>query len=182
MAIHSINMDFAIVDLQGFKNKNNDFIVKEICVYMNKSFFHESVKSPQSFHSLDHETRIQARWLFRNFHGLLWDEGNIALRDVINLIGPYLSNKTILVKGEEKIKWIKYLLKNDDLIVLNAEDYGFSNTDKSNDDFPCNFHKQKRNVMTLFHCALKNVTNINRWLSSLEETEISSLFSNITIS
>lgn len=165
-------MNFAIIDIQGFKHKSNEFIVKELCVYTDKLYFHDVVKSPYSFNNLTYEDRKQTRWLFRNFHGLLWDDGNISTSQASEIITPQLIDKVILVKGEEKVKWVKILLNNDNLNVLNVENIGLCAPLKSmNMITPCHFHKQKSNVTTLYHCALQNVMNIQKWYMEIYKVD-----------
>lgn len=104
-------MDYAFVDLQGFRNAANKFIVKEFSILTKNTKFSDIIKSPKKFCDLDHFTRRSARWLARNHHGLFWDDGFIGINELRETITPILINKLVYAKGDEKVKWIHEILK-----------------------------------------------------------------------
>lgn len=146
-----INM--RIVDLQGFKDANNNFIIKEFAILFNGVTQTFIIKPPYSYTSLSLEEKKQVRWLENN-RGLFWSEGFIDYREFKRTIKPYLYNNIILTKGNEKVKWIEELCKN-----CNVKDIGengcpnffqlHSIYDNVHNSLNCVHHKKK--------CALKNV-------------------------
>lgn len=68
---------FAVVDLQGFKTDNNDFIVKEIAILCeNNQMLVLLIKPPFPFNELSETEKMQVRWIERN-RQIYWREGII---------------------------------------------------------------------------------------------------------
>lgn len=168
--------DWVFVDFQGFKDNFNRFIVKEFATATKNSKFHDLIKSPHSITILDEEHQKQAKWLTENYHGLNWNSGNICLSELRNTVQPIFMNKIVYVKGEEKIKWFKNMLKfeeDDSYTVVNVESIGCQiNLNKKNAEtnhlwkkyHACNKHsiyKNKQNPKC--HCAMENVLILSDW-------------------
>lgn len=145
------------VDLQGFKNYRNEFIVKELAVVTTQWTQVFLVKPPYAYTTLSVEEKKQIKWMERN-HGILWSQGFIDYREFKRLIPLYLKNKNILIKGHEKVKWIKSLCEN-----CNIQEIGDKGCPKlltlhesyKNCDLNCVFHKNQ--------CALKNACCLLKW-------------------
>lgn len=103
-------MEYAIVDLQGFKDDFNNFIVKELCFLTQNIKFTDTIKCPYEFDSLSQRSQNIARWLINNYHGIQWDSGYINIKELRAAILPILKNKIIYVKGEEKVEWLRKIL------------------------------------------------------------------------
>lgn len=151
--------DTLIVELQGFKDNLNNFIVKELAIVSQDHTQTFLVKSPYSYHYLTSEEKKQVRWLERN-RGIYWSEGYIDYKEFHRVIIPYLENKKIITKGMEKIKWIKELCANCE--VIDIGDKGCPNFMKlkqkyckDKTDFNCVNHKK--------NCALNNAVCIKKW-------------------
>lgn len=148
-----------IVDIQGFKTEENEFIPKEIAIMWNGHVFVLLIKPPIAFYNLTKKERLQVSWIEKN-RGIYWNEGYIPYNNYKTIIVNFFKDKCIFVKGSEKVLWLKNLLNTSD--VYNLEDKkcpslvtlnnSYSN---SSDILSCIFH---RNV-----CALKNVTCLNKW-------------------
>lgn len=154
-----MNSDIVIVDVQGFKSHSNDFIVKELAISTLEYTQTFLIKPPHSFNSLSKDEKRQVKWLERN-RGFFWSDGYIDYREFQRIIIPYLKEKKILIKGLEKIKWIKELCSN--CKVIDVGEKGCPNlislhTKYCNDGnkFSCPYHKK--------NCALKNVICIRKW-------------------
>lgn len=165
------NMDFAIVDLQGFRDNMNNFIVKELAFATRNLKFSDIIKSTCELSELNAPTRKTAEWLTQNYHGLAWTDGCIDIDELRETIKPILRTKTVYVKGEEKQKWLRKLLNNDsDIDIVNIEEIGCNlNLRKGPEVFGmlCPKHHRMRHV---FCCALNNVMKIKDWyLSYLRE-------------
>lgn len=153
-----MNPEYSFVDLQGFYNYKNDFIVKEFAIATKDFTQIYLVKPPYNFSTLTDSEKRQVRWLERN-RGIYWREGFVDYLEFKRLIKPVLLDKTLFVKGYEKINWVKKL--SPFCSVIDIEEQGCPNLEtlckKYDKDkkFNCFNHK---NV-----CALKNVLCVKRW-------------------
>lgn len=154
-----MNYDMRIVDLQGFKDANNNFIVKEFAIWFNGNTQTFIIKPPFPYNNLSAEEKKRVRWLENN-RGLFWSEGFIDYREFKRTVIPYLSNKKIFTKGIEKVKWIQDLCKNSDIIDVGEN--GCPNFfilhsiyEDVNNSLNCVHHRK--------NCALKNVMCIKKW-------------------
>lgn len=159
-------MEWMIIDVQGFKNKNNRFIVKEIYVETKNLQFHGIIKSPSYIEKkLDKKHRNESKWLMHNYHGISWKDGYITLDELRQTLGPIINNKSvhIFVKGEEKIKWIKQIMGNETLICKNVENEYFSIQPEEREKcWSCTKHKHIKDSKQI-HCAVKNVKILKKW-------------------
>lgn len=65
-----------IVEVQGFRNNEDDFAKKVAVVTVNDSFVdHWILLSPHSFKELSNKARRVNNWLLLNYHGIEWHEG-----------------------------------------------------------------------------------------------------------
>lgn len=166
---------YAFIDFQGFKDNSNRFIVKEFALITKNLKFHDIIKSPNI--TLDEKHERQAKWLTENYHGLKWTCGHISLFELRNTIQPILQNKTVYLKGLEKVKWLQYILgmrnENNVTIKINIIDLETINCsislhkkdiNQQNKFYVCENHrsiKNKKNVVC--HCAMENVLILNDW-------------------
>lgn len=147
------------VDVQGFKNQSNEFIVKELAIATQEHTHIFLIKPPYPFSALTEEERKRVWWIENN-RGYRWSEGYIDYREFRRIIKPYLKDRTIIVKGEEKVKWVQELCDHNN--VLDITDKGLPNLNSlnklyCNDIFiyNCFIHRKC--------CALKNVLCIKKW-------------------
>lgn len=167
------NRKYFFVDLQGFKDKQNKFILKEIsiCTLQNEVFYHFIMKPPFKWKFLTKNEQKQATWLKERLHGFNWNDGYIHFYDLKKIINMLLQsnkkeNTIIYVKGEEKIKWLQELfyIKT---TISNIENIGcitnlnntYNNSNKD-DITHCRLHNYK------FNCAYKNVISLKQWYKS----------------
>lgn len=148
-----------IVDLQGFKDKNNLFIVKELAIATQEHTHVFLIKPPYPFTALTEEERKQVWWIEKN-RGYRWSEGYIDHREFLRIIKPYLKERKIIVKGYEKIKWVQDLCDHNNIIDISS--LGAPNLItlsklycKGMLMYNCFIHKKI--------CALKNVLCIRKW-------------------
>lgn len=158
---------YVYIDLQGFLTIKGKFIVKEICLLdIDDNMFHEIIKSPNIFEKMPHFYRKQAVWLKNFFHGLSFEDGDISLSQMVDLIYPKLEGKTVIVKGVQKIQWLKRIFKmRGDINCLNIEDLVDNETmkqsiDQVDDSESCTNHKHL--LCGVCHCARKTVKRIKR--------------------
>lgn len=92
------------IDVQGFKDENNKFILKEIAFLNSENICKVFIlKSPYPFEKLPKKYQKQSIWLYDNYHGLNWNTGNDTLKSVKKYIyNNNLRIQEIYVKGLEK--------------------------------------------------------------------------------
>ena len=112
-----MNPNIIIVDLQGFKDKNNRFIVKEFALSGQKYTQTFLIKPPYAFKTLSPEEKKQVIWLEKR-RGIYWSEGYVDYREFKRIIIQYLRKKIIWTKGGEKTLWIKELCSDCEIIDL----------------------------------------------------------------
>lgn len=143
----------AVVDLQGFKGENNEFIVKEVAALIHKYFnVHFIIKPPYRINYLPSELQRQARWLTKNYHGIAWEDGWSTFEDAIKIVSNALQNKTVYVKGEEKKQWLEKFLQKKPFAIYNLDDLGYPTLQRLK-----NCYATPRCLSHSGHCALQNV-------------------------
>lgn len=155
-------------DVQGFKSSKDKFVIKEIC-FLNEDFkIHEIIRRPFSLNHLTFTYRKQVKWLINNHHGINWNDGTTSMSELkkeVNLI----ANKVdiVLVKGTEKVQWIKNIFP-EDIVVRNIENYqNTSDFHASANVFKrCPNHKANNSS---HHCALQNALLLQKWISEKDE-------------
>lgn len=145
------------VDLQGFKNSKNEFIIKELAIATKDWTQVFIVKPPYAYSTLTKEEKKQVNWLERN-RGILWSEGFIDNREFKRLIQLYLENKNIFVKGCEKVKWVKKICENCNIVDLGEKgcpNLSMLQEKYKNCELNCISHKKQ--------CALKICICLRKW-------------------
>lgn len=155
-----MNPNTIILDVQGFKDLKNEFIIKELAIASRDYTQTFLIKPPYLFKYLTSDEKRQVRWLERN-RGIYWNEGYIDYREFRRIIVPYLENKEIIVKGLEKVNWIKDLCVNCKVSDLGPEQCPnlsvlHEKYCEGTSNFNCNKH--------IKHCALKNVLCLRKYL------------------
>lgn len=155
-----MNNNTIIVDLQGFKDSSNEFIVKEFVIATEEYTHIFLIKPPYAFSQLTHEERKRVWWIEKHL-GYRWSEGYIDYKEFRRIIKPYLNGRKIIVKGEEKITWVQELCDHENVIDI---------TDKNIPNFKELHNKYCKELFSLNcfvhikYCALKNVLCIKKWL------------------
>lgn len=151
--------DMMIVDLQGFKDSENRFIIKELAIATTEYTQSFLVKPPYPYQKLSIEEKKHVNWIEEN-RGIFWNEGYINYREFRRIIKEILSNKKIIVKGEEKIKWLSELCSN--CVIIDFGNKGcpkflklFNKFYNAEVNLNCSFHSK--------YCALKNVIYLRKW-------------------
>lgn len=157
-------MEF-ILDFQGFKNENNEFVVKELAIVSTNGLIYELqlFLPPCDLNQLPQNVQKQVHWLETHLHGLYWAAGfkeYSQLKDVFKNIDI---SGTVYVKGEEKKIFIAQLLSNFKVNVVNLEDHGcpslqlLKQTIQMRDLKPCLFNHPTSN------CAYLNAHILLQW-------------------
>lgn len=153
-----MNSNIAVVDIQGFKNVENEFIVKEFAYCTSEYSQVFLVKPPYLFSKLTNEEKKLVKWVEHN-RGFNWNQGHIDYREFKRIIKPVLAHKIVIVKGLEKTKWVKDL---SECHIINIEDKGCPNLHVLKMQYCIDTHKYN----CFFHkkdCALANVICVKNW-------------------
>lgn len=140
-----IHNDYVYVDIQGFKKPKNRLICKEFCLLDDNGFkFHALVKPSTSFKVLPYYYKRQAIWLMKMHHKIDYDFGDIDPFDLRDQMFPKMQNKIVLVKGLDKIKWLKYMFRrHGEIECLDINSLDFDTTLKQADPYEiCEYHNQ----------------------------------------
>lgn len=153
-----------IVDLQGFKNSNNEFIVKELSIVSTDERVKELrlFSPPYGFSEIPGNVQKQVMWLEKRFHGLRWVSGTTPYCELKALIQGTLRG-TVYVKGSEKEQYMSSLLTEFDVAVIDLDDLDCPNLTILKRQFwndsqtPCIFEHGSKN------CAYVNTNVLLRW-------------------
>lgn len=155
-----MNTESIFVDLQGFKDYKNNFIVKEFALATADYTQVFLIKPPFPFRKLTDAEKKQVLWLGRN-RGIYWGEGLIGYKEFQQFIKSHLVNKTLIVKGLEKVKWVEKLCPS--CTVKDIGDKEIPNLKKIISYYYTN-QCSKYNCLTHNdYCALKNVLCLKKW-------------------
>lgn len=153
------------VDVQGFKDDYNRFIIKEFALCTEEFTQVFLIKPPYVYTKLTREEKKRVKWIERN-RGIYWNEGNIDYREFQRLIIPILKNKTIIMKGLEKQKWIKELCN--DVYLIDIEERGSPSFSLLYKIF-CKFATSYNCLSHKNECALKNAICVKQWYMNNSE-------------
>ena len=156
-----------VLDFQGFKDENNDFIVKELAILSTDGEKYELqlFQPPYAFNKLSKDLQKQVIWLEKKFHGLYWSSGQREYNELKDVFEGLEISGTIYVKGVEKQKYVKHLLSNYKVNVVNLEDLGCPSLSMLKQQMnpivlkPCHFNH------TEYNCAYVNVYVLALWLN-----------------
>lgn len=163
---HQCKPTSVVLDIQCFKNDENEFILKEVCiieVVTGILLLHHIAISPYSQRFLSQEKLRESCWLTKHYHGLEWNKGDIGYHTLIQKVRTCLSDySTVYVKGLEKKQYVLNTLVTDETsLVVDMSDIGCSSlaSISGSSTIRCNHHKSVQN-----HCALANCTSLRHWL------------------
>ena len=159
-------MEF-VLDFQGFKDENNDFIVKELAILSTDGERYELqlFQPPYAFNKLSKDLQKQVIWLEKQFHGLYWNSGHRDYKELKDVFEGIQISGTIYVKGLEKQRYAKKLLGDFNVNIINLEDMGCPSLSKLKQQMnpvvlkPCTFNH------TMTNCAYVNVYVLAFWLN-----------------
>lgn len=151
-----------VLDFQGFKDNNNNFIIKEIAVtdINNSLLLHWFIQQPYSISKLSPAYMRQANYNSKFYHGIPWNYGNTSFKHVKKELNKILAYNYVLIKGKEKQIFIQHLFKK---AYVEDLDYIPSLKKLKSKYFynSCPFHQCH---VPLFSCALENVLKIQTYL------------------
>ena len=146
-----------VLDVQGFKNEKNQFLIKEFAGYNGSYTFHCIFKPPFEYEDLSKEYKKQANWLMAYHHCIDWEAGFTDYNLFPNIIQHLTKNVVqVYVKGKEKADYLSKFLKTPVLTL--PESPPLQQQQKS-----CFFHSRDicmcalTNVYTLYNCLNKTI-------------------------
>lgn len=140
-----IYKDYVFVDIQGFKRPKNYLVCKEFCLLDDTGYkFHAIVKSSIEFKRLPSIYKRQAIWLMNNHHRIDYDAGDIDPFDLRDQMYPKVQNKIVLVKGLDKIRWLKHMFRlHGEIVCLDIDSLDFDVSLKKEDPYDiCEYHNR----------------------------------------
>lgn len=154
--------EWVFVDLQGYKISYSRFMCKEFCLINGQEKFHAIVKSWYPYNKIMSLYKRQIEWLSKNFHKLDYNCGDLDINELTKLVYPKLLGKVVIVKGADKIKWMKYIFrKYGDISCRNIEDLSYEMSDQwnGNNYALCEYHNALYG-WSKCHCAMSNALKI----------------------
>lgn len=153
-------MAFVIVDFQGFKYENNEFVFKELCVYEKGRIHHYLFKPPKCYSFLTSVEQQRMEWLKNNFHGLTWREGDVPYQCLRPILITHCTGESILVKGTEKVKILQSIL-GCEKHIRSMDDDGCPKLENLLEEsgYVCDYHNNK-----IFTCAYTNVLKLKKFV------------------
>lgn len=168
MEINTEDPEWVFVDVQGYKVNKNRFMCKEFCMVNGEEIFHAIAKPWLPYKKLMSHYKRQVDWLTRYFHGLEYDSGDVDISELTKIVYPKLLGKTVIVKGADKINWIKYIFrKYDDISCINIENLDYDISEDLNEEYGFCKHHTMYYGFKKCHCAkanalmLQKISNIN---------------------
>ena len=158
-----LKMEF-VVDIQGFKTKNEEFIFKEVAVVVVQedaipTVFH--FLPPHHWNKLPVEYKNSNGWLENNFHGIPWSSDKIPYKKITEVLKEALKlSYKVYVKGDEKRRWLSKILSNN--YICNLEIMGCPPLRQLVKHTSCSMHTKFNSHRTT--CAVKNALGMKRWL------------------
>lgn len=140
------------VDIQGFKTYRERFMCKEFCMVSiadeDDDWYHALIKAPYPYRKMSAFYKKQAKWLYKHCHGLEYGCGDVHLLSVIEDTYTKLMDKVVIVKGQEKVKWLKHMFRNcGEIKCLNFDDLYLGDEEVCLENMKaeniCNYHLNK---------------------------------------
>lgn len=159
-----------ILDFQCFKDNNNDYILKEVCVLEVDSgtlLMHHIAKSPFNRDFLSQEKLRESYWLTKHCHGLKWDQGDIWYHVLENKLRECIAKRPIVyVKGAEKKEYVRRNFITDPCTtnVIDLNDIGCGSIASINNLLSTNTLRCRHHKSVHTRCALTNCVTLRGWL------------------
>lgn len=150
-------MHAAVIDIQCYQSDDPTFIVKELAIVdVTGQQKHWMFKPP----SYGNPYSPPNRWVYRNLHGINWEDGDMDYSEFDNVLKDETKNYTYLyVKGVEKSKFLGDIMEK---TVYNLQDFGCPSLKqlcKQHYSTKCDYH-----CGTKYNCALHFSKILVHWL------------------
>lgn len=168
-----------VIDIQGLKDKYNNFIPKEVAIVSIQTAYvgHWIVKSPYVDCELSSIIKRQNSWLERSHHGIPWTEGDISLRAMEIILKKIAGHADrIFTRGSEKASYLSHLTG---CFVINLEEDEevppFRNL--PDEGIRCVHHRlllnkeEKEEKRLQYKCSLDYASRLKTWLGHSERID-----------
>lgn len=155
-----------VLDIQHFKDKNGDFLPKEVVVgaiqKKPRCLAGWLVALPHDIKELPASLHRENTWRMENHHGIHWSEGDISvdcLRKELSKIFNEVGAALIYSRGHRAVKFLGEIT-NHRIINLDSNQHFPSTADPSPLTAICPWHgrqQQQNGYPIIYHCALQNV-------------------------
>lgn len=159
-----------IVDFQCFKDNNNDYLLKEVCVLEADSgtlLMHHIAKSPFEQDFLSEEKLRENHWLTKHCHGLEWNQGDIWYHVLEDKLRACIAKRPLVyVKGAEKKEYLRRNFITDFCTtnVIDFKDIGCGSLASINNLLSTNALRCCHHKTVHTRCALSNCVALRGWL------------------
>lgn len=153
-----------IIDLQGMRGKELEFIPKEISVVGVKTPLtaHWIIAPPCHFGELPRESRVQNNYLTKFYHGVEWFDGDVACKQAYaNLREISRVSRRIYTRGNDKAVLLRDVTSRD-IINLEGEENAPSYFNMPASRRRCFRHGLMRD--STLRCAMNQAFRIKKWL------------------
>ena len=120
-----------IVDMQGFKQSTDDYVLKELAILPLEKYAEPVVflfQEPYNQRRLIDRHKSENTWLERHYHGLSWKSGKIPYANIREVLREYLDDATkVFVRGRIRKEWLKRFKFN----VIDIYELGYSLSEQS---------------------------------------------------
>lgn len=155
-----------IVDFIGFKFGKNEVIVKEFAFipFTNdppKNYSCVIFEPPFDWSDMSVTDKIVNKFIERNNHGILWQDGTIPYSECFTFMRKQLQDaEKIFVVGTDRQILLQSILPKKKIVNLEMIRIPSLKTLPVDDNIICNHHAHKET----FQCSLKHVVQLFNWL------------------
>lgn len=157
-----------VIDIQGLKDKFNNFLPKEVAIVSVTSDYigYWLVKAPCAYRDLAPDIKRQNAWLKSHCHGIAWSEGDTSLDTIEKILKKTAEQADrIFTRGAVKSSYLTDLTG---CFIINLEEEdnehptSFDKLD-SGHGTRCIYHSLLHTKAS-YKCALDYATRIKEWL------------------
>lgn len=115
-------MKSAVIEFHGFKDNDNEFVVKELAIVSDNFQTQLVFKAPYDRCLLNEKMQRTTRWLTRSFHKIRWEYGGVPydMELIRSLCKPFA---TLYTRGLEKVRFLEHFhpdVKNLSTLFVNS--------------------------------------------------------------
>ena len=164
-------MDF-VIDVQGFKDANHEFLPKEVSIIslQDNVAGHWIIAPPCPYEELPEDVKSSNDYISRRMLGIQWFDGEVSLRKLRHhLYNVARKASRIYVRGDRKARYIESIMARK---IINLEDYSpstsFAELQKQfKCDQVCCFHACRGDEYKNQFCTVRRSHVLKQWLYSL---------------
>ncbi|KYN07153.1 hypothetical protein ALC62_01885 [Cyphomyrmex costatus] len=166
-----------VIDIQGFKNTEEDFFPKEVAIVsINNDHCAHWIIAPYSFTELSTRSKSQNNWLSKNFHGIEWFEGDTPYKNLcrhLRTIAQFTNR--IFIRGRDKSAFL-HRITSRNIINLEEEEKCPPFHQLPQLKQTCLIHSIKIKTNNReYTCALNNALRIRKWIKDYAFLDSASL-------